>query len=777
MRVTRRILGRVGRVSAAAFFLLPILFLTLVPIVGGGACAQGDRVHLLSRFNGYDGGGSGGFDYNDVLGYRAADGREVALLGTWNGTSFVETTVPTSPVELKFITHSPSLWSDMAVWKSYVYVVTDQSAGGGLQIIDVSDLSNIHVVGAYLGFNTSHSLFIDQTKGYIYCCGTDVGLVILDLANPTAPTLITTYTDQYVHEVTAQDGLAHFSEIYAGNFRVVDVSNLPTLTTLDVLTTPAHFTHSSTVNEGDTLVGVTDEVRGAKFVLYDISDPTNIVQRSTFIENPDGILHNVVLTNDVVQLSAYAEGYVALDVKDPDHPIRLGSYDTFAGSSGGYNGAWGIYQQPSGTIYISNIEDGLWVLCRDTRIETTPLPDTLDDVGPYVVTALITPASAGGGVSSATLDYTVDGVNTITLAMAPTANPNEWSASIPGQPRGTTVQYWLRATDALGTSNAPANPDGHYVFGVGKRTSLYLEDFDGATDDGWTHGAVSGTDDWERGAPARRQLDPYRTTSGSFCFGNDLGNAGDGLYENSSDNWLESPDVDLTHRHGVRLRFERWLRVDDSALDVARVLVNGAEVWRNATNGGTQPTLDAEWATIDLDVSAVADGVAATRVRFELKSDASVTYGGWNVDDVELYSISTARDSESYGTGGVGSGGFVPTFTTAGDPTIGGPAFSLDGADLLGGASGFVLVGFARAQIPFKGLDLLVDPVPPTLLVPVVASGPAGVAGAGTLTLAGSVPDDPALVGVEIDTQLLVFDPGAPKRLASSAGRAFWICR
>ena len=278
--------------------------------------------------------------------------------------------------------------------------------------------------------------------------------------------------------------------------------------------------------------------------------------------------------------------------------------------------------------------------------------------------------------------------------------------------------------------------------------------------------------------PARRQLDPYRTTSDSFCFGNDLGNGGgDGLYANGSDNWLESPAVDLSHHHGVRLRFERWLRVDDSALDVARVVVNGVEVWRNATNGGTLPTLDAEWATLDLDVSAAADGVAATHVRFELKSDASVAYGGWNVDGVELYSISTARDSESYGSGGAGSGGFVPTFTTNGDPLIGGPSFSLDGAELLGGANGFVLVGFARVQISWKGLDLLVDPAPPTFLVAVTASGPAGVAGAGTLSLAGAVPDDPALVGTEVDTQLLVLDPGAPKRLASSAGRAFWICR
>ncbi|MBM4014121.1 MAG: choice-of-anchor B family protein [Planctomycetes bacterium] len=742
------------------------------------ASAQGDRVHLLSRFNGHDAGGSGGWDYNDVLGYRDPSGREIALLGTWNGTSFVETTDPFNPVELAYITHSGSLWSDMSVWQDHVYVVTDLSAGGGLQIIDVSDLSNIHVVGSYLGFNTAHSLFVDPTAGVLYCCGTDVGMVVLDLANPAAPTLITTYTNQYVHEVTAQNGVLHLSEIFAGTLRVADVSALPAITTLDSLVTPAAFTHSSTVDAADALVGMTDEIRGAKFVLYDVSDPTNILQRSTFLENPDGIFHNVLITDGLVHLSAYAEGYVALDISDPDRPLRIGAYDTFVGASGGYSGAWGIWEQPSGTIYISNIEDGLFVLSRASRILHAPLADTLDATGPYTITATITPSSAGGGITGAFVDYTSDeGATLNSVALAPTGQPGEWSAQLPGQPRGTTVRYALRATDALGTSREPVTADAFHVFSVGERTRHFLESFDGGSDGGFSHGASAGADDWQRGVPARRRQDPYRTPSGTQCFGNDLGNGSDGLHADGSSNWLETPAIDLTSRHGVRLRFARWLRVDDSARDVARVLVNGAEVWRNATNGGTLPTLDVEWGTIDLDISAQADGVAATKVRFELISDASGARGGWNIDDVELYSVSTCRDTESYGNGYAGSGGFVPTLTLVGDPQIGGPPVSLVGADLLGGASGVVLFGFVRAQTPFKTITLWVDLAPPALVLPIVASGSSGVAGAGSFTLTDSIPDDPTIVGIEIDTQVVMFDRGAPGRLAASAGLAFWICQ
>ncbi len=741
------------------------------------AAAQGDRVHLLSRFNAYDGAGSSGFDYNDVFGYTDAGGREVAILGCYGGTSFVETTDPFNPVELKFIARNGSIWSDMAVWQDYVYVVTE--AGGGLQIIDVSDLSNINLVTTWTGgFNSAHSLWIDTTAGIAYACGTNAGLQIIDLANPTAPTIITNYTTQYVHELTAQNGLANFSEIYAGRYRLADVSALPTITILDTITTPSAFTHSTTIDDTDSFVGMTDEVTSARFVLYDITDPYNITQRSTFVENPDGIIHNVFLDHGVVQLSAYAEGYVALDVRDPDHPIRLGSYDTWPGATGGYHAAWGIYPQPSGTVYISNIEDGLWVLCRANRIDHTPLPDTLDETGPYVVVATITSSSAGGGLTGATLEYTTDdGATSTQVSLAPTGNPDEWSASIPGQLHGKTVQYWLRATDSLGTSNLPAVADGRFVFSVGARTSRYLENFDGATDAGWTHGRVSGTDDWARGTPARKQLDPYRTTSGANCFGNDLGNSTDGLYPSSSDNWLESPAIDLSASRRTRLRFNRWLRVDDSALDRARVLVNGTEIWRNPTNGGSLQTLDPEWATMDFDVSALADGVAATRVRFELKSNGSGEYGGWNVDDVEIYSVSSCRDAEDYGAGTAGSGGYVPVLSTVGDPTLGNLAFEIDGSQIRGGAACLLAVGVARNDYFVKGITLLVDLAPPAFFIPVVASGPAGSPGVGTFALFEEIDDDPALDGIEIDMQILVADPANPKKLAASQGRAVWLCQ
>ena len=56
---------------------------------------QNDGVALLSQLDSYS-------SYNDVWGYTDGNGREIAIVGTFNGTSFVETTDPFNPVELLF---------------------------------------------------------------------------------------------------------------------------------------------------------------------------------------------------------------------------------------------------------------------------------------------------------------------------------------------------------------------------------------------------------------------------------------------------------------------------------------------------------------------------------------------------------------------------------------------------------------------------------------------------------------------------------------------------
>jgi hypothetical protein len=97
--------------------------------------------------------------------------------------------------------------------------------------------------------------------------------------------------------------------------------------------------------------------------------------------------------------------------------------------------------------------------------------------------------------------------------------------------------------------------------------------------------------------------------------------------------YLRSTPFDCTGQTGVQLIFKRWLTVEKSQFDVARILVNSVEVWRNpvATN-----LLDTGWTTQSIDISAQADNNASVEIQFELQTDGGLELGGWQVDELAL---------------------------------------------------------------------------------------------------------------------------------------------
>ncbi|MDH3217453.1 MAG: immune inhibitor A, partial [Candidatus Krumholzibacteria bacterium] len=99
---------------------------------------------------------------------------------------------------------------------------------------------------------------------------------------------------------------------------------------------------------------------------------------------------------------------------------------------------------------------------------STDVPaSTFDTVGPYTVTTTVLDGLSG--VASATLYYsTDDGVSWNTVAMTPTANPDEYNGDIPGQSSGTRIKLYVSATDnAANTSTDPGDaPATTYEFGI-----------------------------------------------------------------------------------------------------------------------------------------------------------------------------------------------------------------------------------------------------------------------------------------------------------------------
>ncbi len=171
-----------------------------------------------------------------------------------------------------------------------------------------------------------------------------------------------------------------------------------------------------------------------------------------------------------------------------------------------------------------------------------------------------------------------------------------------------------------------------------------------ATEGLWAFGQPTG------GGGAHGGPDPAAGHTGSSVYGYNL--AGD--YENDlPERHLTSTAVDCSELFDVRLRFWRWLGVEQPDYDHASVRVS--------TNGSTWTTLwanssevaDSSWTQVDLDLSAVADGQPTVYLRWTMgETDSDWTYCGWNLDDVEIWAVRRADAgaifADGFETGGTG---------------------------------------------------------------------------------------------------------------------------
>src|SRR6185436_9446755 len=113
----------------------------------------------------------------------------------------------------------------------------------------------------------------------------------------------------------------------------------------------------------------------------------------------------------------------------------------------------------------------------------------------------------------------------------------------------------------------------------------------------------------------------------------------DGEYRSNANCWLYSPAINALGKTHCHLRYARWLGVEDGVYDQADVRVAGNVHWSNPVGGGSDHLIDTDWVLHDLDVSASADNNGGFHLRFNLASDGGLEFGGFNVDDVEMYAL------------------------------------------------------------------------------------------------------------------------------------------
>lgn len=119
----------------------------------------------------------------------------------------------------------------------------------------------------------------------------------------------------------------------------------------------------------------------------------------------------------------------------------------------------------------------------------------------------------------------------------------------------------------------------------------------------------------------------------------------------------------------------------------------------------------------------------------------------------------------NYGSGLAGSSGWTPQIGGEGAcPTPGG-SFSIKITYGLGGASGVLFLGIQPLSLPALGGTILVNPV---IQIPQTLGG--GVPGEGSASLPVAIPNNPALLGVDLYWQGLFLDSGAVAGVSMTNG-------
>jgi choice-of-anchor B domain-containing protein len=341
------------------------LLLLVSPIISFGQL----NMHLQDSLT-YTGG------VNDVWGWVAEDGTEYALVGLQAGVAIVDVTKDT----IEEVVHIPAVnntWRDIKTYDHYAYVSTE--ANVGILIIDLQYLpdsvqtyvwmDSIPTDDGLKEFRRAHNLWIDE-YGILYVIGSNLnngGIFMLDVAaDPIDPPFIAMAPGIYSHDCYVRDSIIYSAEIYAGSLSIYDMHDPLDIKLLGKTKTPSEFTHNCWLSDDGNTIFTTDERANAFITSYDISDPGNIKELDRFSEvskiGMGNIPHNVLVWNDWVVASYYANGTIVLDGSRPDNLVQVGNFDSFLGEEGGFPGVWGTYPfLPSGKILSSDRQSGLYV--------------------------------------------------------------------------------------------------------------------------------------------------------------------------------------------------------------------------------------------------------------------------------------------------------------------------------------------------------------------------------------------------------------------------------
>lgn len=361
-------------------------------------------------------GGKRGTRLNDNWGWTdPLTGREYALVGRTDGTSFVDITNPGAPKylgDLPKTKGSPSAaWRDIKTYRNHAFIVADNSAEHGMQVFDLTRLRGVRTPQTfapdvrYDEINSAHNIVINEESGYAYAVGASGGgttcgggLHMIDIREPKKPTFAGCFGDSktginktgYSHDAQCVTYRGP-DEKYKGR-EICIGSNETAISIADVTDkkNPVAISHAAYPNvsyahqgwftddhrffylddEGDEQQTDGEATKGTRTLVWDLSDLDDPVLVKQHVGTTKAIDHNLYVKGNRMYQANYTSGLRILDISDPKNPREVGFMDTYpTDDSTTFNGAWSTYPYfKSGNILVTSIGEGLFIVKDRTAV-------------------------------------------------------------------------------------------------------------------------------------------------------------------------------------------------------------------------------------------------------------------------------------------------------------------------------------------------------------------------------------------------------------------------
>ena len=319
---------------------------------------------------------------NDNWGWTDPEtGREYALVGRNDGTSFVDITDPVNPVLIGDLpkpddTPPSQLWRDIKTFKDHAFIVADGAGNHGMQVFDLTRLRSVTSPPElfdpdvhYTLIASSHNIVINEETGFAYTVGNRAGgetcgggLHMINIQDPRKPEFVGCFVEErgthdsqcviYRGPDPDYEGRELCLNLNGGFFAISDVTDKDNPVAVARSTSPnSAYIHQGWLTEDHRYFFVDDEsdvVRGnvptTRTLVWDLSDVDDPVLARQFMGSMTASAHNLYVKGDYVYQANYRYGLHILDITDPENPREVGAFDTSPYQTGpGFSGAWSNY--------------------------------------------------------------------------------------------------------------------------------------------------------------------------------------------------------------------------------------------------------------------------------------------------------------------------------------------------------------------------------------------------------------------------------------------------